>query len=114
MKTGVMGGDADRVQSPPARISENTSSSQPILTPSRPSPWKNVLFTGVGRNSQLDGGLLMALPDDDNGGVAGANRMSEKSVSNGCRYGESCWMRIVGFWYMGCGDATGVMSDWGT
>jgi len=56
----------------------------------------------------------MALPDDESGGVAGAKRISEKSVSKGCRYGESCWMRIVGFWYMGCGEAKGVMSDWGT
>jgi len=85
MKTGLIGGDADRVQSPPARISENTSSSQPCFTPSNPSPWKNAPFTGVGKMSQVEGGLLIALPDDDSGGVAGANRISEKSVSKGWR-----------------------------
>jgi hypothetical protein len=78
-----------------------------------PSPLKNTLLIGVGRMSHVEGGLLMELADEDNGGVAGAYRISEKSVSSGWRNGESCcWMRMVGFWYIGCGDATGVMSGW--
>jgi len=61
------------------------------------SPRKNP-FTGVGKMSQTEGGLL-TLPVEDRGGVAGAY---EKSVSMGRRKGESWgWMRIVGFWYMG-------------
>jgi len=44
------------------------------------SPGKNP-FTGVGRMSQTEGGLLM-LPVEDRGGVAGAY---EKSVSMGRR-----------------------------
>jgi len=108
IKTGVIGGEADLHSTPEARISENTSSSQPCLTPSMPSLGKKAL-TGVGRTSHVDGGLLMLLPDEDRGGVAGANRISEKSVSMGCRKGESWdWKRMAGFWYMGWGDATGV------
>jgi len=108
MNTGVMGGDAERHSAPADRISEKTSSSHPCFTPSIPSPAKNAL-TGVGTKSHMDGGLLMLLPDDDSGGVAGANRISEKSVSIGCKKGES-WgcTRMAGFWYMGLGDATGV------
>jgi len=69
-KTGVMGGDPHRAQSPPARFSDWTSPWQPSFTPSNaPSP-KNTVFTGVGRMSQLDG-LLMALPEADKGGVDG-------------------------------------------
>jgi hypothetical protein len=101
MNTGVIGGDADRQSAPAARISENTSSSQPCFTPSMPSPGKNA-FNGVGKKSHVDGGLLTLLPEDDSGGVAGTYRISEKSVSIGCRYGESWgWMRMVGFWYIG-------------
>jgi len=66
-----MGGEAVWVQSSPARISENTSSSHPALIPSMFCGWKPP-FTGVGRISALDGGLLMALPDEDKGGVDGA------------------------------------------
>jgi hypothetical protein len=59
----------------------------------------------------MDGGLLMLLPQDDSGGVAGANCISEKSVSMGCKNGESWgWIRMVGFPHMGLGDATGVNS----
>jgi hypothetical protein len=48
----------------------------------------------------------MLLPVEDRGGVAGAY---EKSVSIGRRKGESWgWIRIVGFWYIGWGEATGV------
>lgn len=98
MKTGVIGGEADRQSALAAKISEKTSPSQPCFTPSIPSLWKKRALTGVGKTSQVDGGLLMLLPDEDRGGVAGANRRSEKSVSIGCRYGEFCsWIRMVGF-----------------
>lgn len=76
-----MGGVADRHSIPAQRISENTSPSQPCFTPSMPSPAKNP-FTGVGKNSHMEGGLLMLLPHVERGGVAGAN---EKSVSRCCR-----------------------------
>lgn len=69
---GVMGGVADRHSKPAARISENTSPSQPCLTPSMPSPAKKS-WRGVGIISHVDGGLLTVLPDEDRGGVAGAN-----------------------------------------
>ena len=105
---GVIGGEVDLKSQPAARISEKTSSSHPCFTPSIPSAWKKPL-TGVGRYSQVDGGLLMLLPDDERGGVAGVYGRPEKSVSIGCKKGECCsWMRMVGFWYIGCGDATGV------
>jgi hypothetical protein len=100
-----MGGLVDRHSMPADRSSEKTSPSQPCLTPSIPSFGKKAVI-GVGRMSQKEGGLLVLLPVEDRGGVAGAY---EKSVSIGRKYGESWgWMRMVGFWYMGCGDATGV------
>jgi RNA-directed DNA polymerase len=43
----------------------------PALIPSMFCGWKPP-FTGVGSISALDGGLLMALPDEDKGGVDGA------------------------------------------
>jgi hypothetical protein len=65
------------------------------LTPSIPSPAKNGR-TGVGNTSHEEGGLLMLLPHDDSGGVAGEN---VKSVSMGWRKGESCcWIKMAGFW----------------
>ena len=103
-----MGGDADRHSAPADRISEHTSPSHPSLTPSIPCGEKKAL-TGVGMRSPNDGGLLALLPDEDSGGVAGANRMSEKSVSMGWRKGESWgWMRMVGLPTIGLGEATGV------
>jgi hypothetical protein len=69
-------------------------------------------FSGVGRISALEGGLLMALPEVESGGVDGA----WQSVSIGYRYGESCCTKMVGFWYTGCGDWTGVIiwaANWG-
>lgn len=68
---GVMGGLADRHSRPAARISERTSPSQPCFTPSIVSLGK-MSNSGVDRKSQDDGGLLVPLPDDDRGGVAGA------------------------------------------
>jgi hypothetical protein len=68
---GVMGGDAELVHSSLASISEKTSSSHPAFTPSMFWEWKPPL-TGVGRISALDGGLLIALPEDERGGVEGA------------------------------------------
>lgn len=60
----------------------------------------------MGKTSQDDGGLLMLLPHDDSGGVAGEK---VKSVSIGRRKGESCcWIKMAGFWYNGWGEATGV------
>lgn len=67
---GVNGGDPQRAQSPPAKFSAWTSSSQPSLTPSKLSWAKNMVLTGVGRTSQLDG-LLIALAEADRGGVDG-------------------------------------------
>lgn len=72
MYTGVMGGVAERHSRPAERISEKTSPSQPCLTPSMVSLGK-MSRSGVGRISELDGGLLTVLPDDDRGGVAGVN-----------------------------------------
>ena len=66
---GVRGGDPQRVQSPPARISDFTSPSHPSFTPSIFSVPKNVLLTGVGSNPL--GGLLIALPETERGGVDG-------------------------------------------
>ena len=68
---GVRGGEQQRVQSPPARISDCTSPSQPSFTPSMFSRAKKGPVTGVGRTPQVDGGLLMALPDTERGGVEG-------------------------------------------
>lgn len=68
---GVRGGEQQRVQSPPARISDCTSPSQPSFTPSMFSRAKKGPATGVGRTSQVDGGLLMVLPDTERGGVEG-------------------------------------------
>lgn len=98
MNTGVIGGEADRHSIPAHRISEKTSPSQPCFTPSMLSPGKKP-FTGVGKNSHIESGLLMLLPQAERGGVAGTN---EKSASRCCIQGEF-WdsIRIVGFWYMG-------------
>ena len=68
---GVMGGDAELVHSSLTSISEKTSSSHPAFIPSIFWEWKPPL-TGVGRISALDGGLLIALPEDERGGVEGA------------------------------------------
>ena len=69
---GVNGGEQHRVQSPPARISLCTSLWHPSLTPSMffSSPMY-ALVTGVGRISQVDGGLLEALLEKESGGVDG-------------------------------------------
>jgi hypothetical protein len=67
MRTGLMGGDASLKKSPPARFSDKTSPSHPALTPSN----ANERFVGVGRISQLDGGLLTVLADCDKAGVCG-------------------------------------------
>jgi len=69
--TGVIWGEFDRVQSGLARISICTSFSHPSLTPSTFSDGKKEPFTGVWSTPQVDGGLLMVLPDVDRGGVVG-------------------------------------------
>lgn len=75
-KTGVIGGEPGRVQSPPVRISEKTPSSHPSLMPwyvsGRRMP-KKAPFTGVGSMSAECGGLSteLKLPEADNVGVAG-------------------------------------------
>lgn len=91
---GVKGGEYDRVQSPPARISLFTSPSQPSFTPSMFSSVKNGPDTGVGSMLHVDGGLLMELPDTDNGGVEGYTYTSgvPHSVSKE-RCWPSCWQR---------------------
>lgn len=68
---GVNGGEQLRVQSPPARISDWTSPSQPSLTPSMFSSVKNAGDTGVGVMPQVQGGLLIALSETESGGVDG-------------------------------------------
>ena len=68
---GVKGGEQHRVQSPPARISLCTSPSHPSFTPIILSSPRNEPVTGVGRIPQVEGGLLLVLPDEDNGGVDG-------------------------------------------
>jgi len=68
---GVNGGEQHRVQSPPARISLCTSPSQPSFTPFILSRPMYEPVTGVGNTPQVEGGLLVALPDEDSGGVDG-------------------------------------------
>lgn len=59
------------MKSAPARISDCTSLSHPSFTPSMFSRPKKSPWTGVGNTPQVDGGLLMALPEVDSGGVEG-------------------------------------------
>lgn len=108
-----MGGDAHPGHSPPANISDMTSSSQPLLTPSRNSLALKEAYTGVGKMSYDEGGLLAELLEDDSGGVDGTRPISAQSVSMGKRSVVSCWIRIAGFWCVGRGEATGVSIDCG-
>lgn len=57
-----------------------------------------------------EGGLLMVLPDADNGGVEGKPYMSVpmNRVSRGIRAGEPCCTMMAGFRCDGCGEAIGV------
>lgn len=71
MNTGVNGGEVERDQSKLASISVCTSPWHPSFTPSILSRGKKPPFTGVGSRPQLDGGLLVVLPDVDSGGVDG-------------------------------------------
>lgn len=71
MKTGVKGVEHGRKISPPARISFFTSPSQPSFTPSIIAEPMYDPVTGVGSIAQVEGGLLLALPDTDKGGVDG-------------------------------------------
>lgn len=66
---GVMGGEAQLAQSRVGKLSGNASAAQTAL-PSMPSSPENMGFSGVCNMSQLPG-LLMALPDDESGGVDG-------------------------------------------
>jgi hypothetical protein len=71
--TGVIGGEP--VQSPPARTSEKTSSSQPSLTAGKEAIMgllKKTPFIGAD-NMPLAGGLstVLKLPDAESVGVAG-------------------------------------------
>jgi hypothetical protein len=98
---GVIGGDPNRFQSPLVRFSDRTSPSQPSFTPSKNSR-PNILplpLTGVGSIPQLDGGLLIELPDVESGGVDGKKYMSDAAhaVSRGNRWGWLSWIRTVGF-----------------
>lgn len=58
-----------------------------------------------------DGGLLMVLPEEDNGGVEGNPYRSVlmKRVSSGIKAGEPCCTMMAGFICEGCGEAIGVM-----
>jgi len=99
-KTGVIGGEPGRVvQSPPAKTSENTSSSQPSFTAEkdvRVGLGINIPLTGVGSMSTDDGGLDTELkePAVERVGVAGWG--PRQSVFKGIRPGMSCCTRMVG------------------
>lgn len=69
---------------------------------------------GVDRCIELDGGLLIVLPEVDSGGVDGEYEHCRpyKFVSKGCSGDESCLKAIDGFRCRGCGEATGVMAMW--
>lgn len=106
---GVNGGEFDRAQSQFARSSDSTSPSHPSFTPSMLSRRKYPPFTGVCSTPQLDGGLLIVLPDVDRGGVAGkpwalGPRQDVSTVRN-C---DSFWRRILGLICSGCGEAVGL------
>ena len=103
---GFICGEPQKLKSP-AKISEFTSSSQPSFTPSKPSTPKKAPLTGVGNNPHVDGGLLIALADEERGGVDG--KLYIKEVSRGIKAGDSCCTTIVGFADIGLGDAIGVM-----
>lgn len=82
MNAGVSGGDGD-LQSFPDMISVNISPSQPDLMPATAPRIEKVPLTGVGSRVQLEGGLLLALPETDKGGVVGPH-----SVSSGYKDGD--------------------------
>ena len=73
---------------------------------------KNVLLTGVGRMPQLMGGLLIELPEMERGGVDGYTYPSliPQSVSSDSEC-PSSWNKKSGLWYVGRGDALGVIVD---
>jgi hypothetical protein len=68
---------------------------------------KKTPVTGVGRMSQVDGGLDMELKDPEAERVGVAGKYDRQSVSIGNRPCISCCMRKLGFcsWR---GDAAGV------
>lgn len=106
---GVMGGDPHLAHSPPARFSPSTSPIHPSLTPSTPK--KKALSIGVWRLLTLIG-LLMALPEADSGGVHGPKNISGSKCSWSIILGTFSEMRMVGFWYIGLGEAIGVIDAW--
>lgn len=109
---GVKGGEQHRVHSPPARISDCTSPSQPFLTPSIFSRAKNGPLKGVGTGPQLDGGLLTLLPDTDSGGVEGYMCTSGVPHSVSKVSGRPlCWYRNAAFCCVGCGEAIMVIDE---
>lgn len=63
---------------------------------------------------ELDGGLLIVLPEVDSGGVDGEyeHRRPYTFVSRGCKADVSCLNAIDGFKWRGCGEATGVVAMW--
>jgi hypothetical protein len=69
-------------------------------------------LTESGRETELDGGLLIVLPDVDRGGVDGEYEPSDPRtfVSRGRRVQESLPSAAEGFDRWGCGDAMGVMA----
>ena len=75
-KTGVIGGEPGRAQSPPAKTSVKTSSSQPSFTAGNPDMierLKNTWLVGVGTMPLVGGELsvVLKLPEAESVGVAG-------------------------------------------
>jgi len=96
--TGVMGGEP--VQSPPARTSEKTSSSQPSLTAGKEAIIGLLKYTAfIGAAIMPDAGLsaVLKLPDAERVGVLG--KYDVQLVSIGIMAGGDCWSIMVGLWW---------------
>ncbi len=96
---GVIGGESERLQSPFAKLSAHGSASRHSLTTSYGWNPKYGPSTGVGRGIELEGGLLIVLPEVDSGGVDGEyeDAMQYTFVSNGRSDDVSCLKAIEGF-----------------
>ena len=109
---GVMGGESVRFNAPFATLSAYKLASWPYLTTSYGWKPKHGPSMGVGRGIELDGGLLIVLPEVDSGGVDGEyeHLIPLTFVSKRCKAELSCLKAIDGFRWRGCGDATGVIA----
>lgn len=68
---GVIGGEFERLQSVLAKLSAYRSTSRFSLNTSYGWKPKCGPFTGVDRGTEVEGGLLIVLPEVDSGGVDG-------------------------------------------